>query len=247
MLIYPAIDLKDGGCVRLLHGRFDAVTRYDEDPFARLKAFAEAGAEWVHIVDLDGAKARMPVQHALIGQLAATGAAKIQTGGGVRTLDDVRKLLSAGAARVVVGSIAAQEPDAVRSWVDAVGPERITLALDVKIAGDGEPEVAVHGWTEGSGRSLWDVLDAYPEGSARHLLATDVGRDGALTGVNIQLVAEIVRRRPDLAVQASGGVATLEDLRVSARAGAAGAIVGRALYEGKFTLQEALAAVTDAG
>ncbi len=247
MLIYPAIDLKDGGCVRLLHGRFDAVTRYDEDPFARLKAFVDGGAQWAHIVDLDGAKARQPMQHELIGRLAASTTARIQTGGGVRTLQDVRKLLDAGAARVVVGSIAVQEPEAVRAWLDAVGLDRLTLALDVKIAEGGEPEVAVHGWTEGSGQSLWDVLDAYPEGSARHLLVTDVGRDGALTGVNIQLIAEIVRRRPDLAVQASGGVANLEDIRVSARAGAAGAIVGRAIYEGRFSVEEALQAATDAG
>lgn len=241
MLIYPAIDLRAGECVRLLHGRFDAVTRYDTDPFARLAAFAGAGANWVHVVDLDGAEAGSPRQHALVGELASSTAAKIQTGGGVRERADVERLLEAGAARVVVGSAAVKRPDDVRAWIADFGLDRLCVALDVKTDG-AEPEVAVHGWTKSSGLTLAAALDLYAEGALRHVLITDVSRDGALTGPNLHLLADVIRRRPDLAVQASGGVATLADLPALAEIGAAGAIVGRALYEGRFTLEQALAA-----
>lgn len=241
MLIYPAIDLRAGECVRLLHGRFDAVTRYDSDPFARLAAFVEAGAEWVHVVDLDGAEAGSPRQHALIGELARATGAKIQTGGGVRARDDVARLLDAGAARVVVGSAAARRPDEVRGWLGEFGVERVCAALDVKTDGD-EPEVATHGWTRGSGLTLAAALGLYPQGALKHVLITDVSRDGALTGPNLDLLSGVIAARPDLAVQASGGVATLADLPALAEIGAAGAIVGRALYEGRFTLEAALAA-----
>lgn len=241
MLIYPAIDLRAGECVRLLHGRFDAVTRYDADPFARLAAFAEAGAAWVHVVDLDGAEAGAPRQHALIGALARATGAKIQTGGGVREREDVERLLGAGAARVVVGSAAAKRPDEVRDWITEFGVEQVCAALDVTTDGP-EPEVATHGWTQGSGLTLSTALAFYPEGALKHVLITDVGRDGALTGPNLALLAGVIAARPDLAVQASGGVATLADLPALSGIGAAGAIVGRALYEGRFTLEEALAA-----
>jgi phosphoribosylformimino-5-aminoimidazole carboxamide ribotide isomerase len=241
MIVYPAIDLKDGVCVRLMHGRFDAVTRYDAEPAARLAVFAAAGAEWAHIVDLDGAEAGRAAQHALIGELARAVDIRIQSGGGVRSADDVSALLEAGVARVVVGSLAVSQPQTVRGWLDRFGPDRLTLAIDVKA--DGPRWVpALKGWTEAAEVDLWQALDQYPKGTARHLLVTDVGRDGALTGPNIDLLSEIVRRRPDLKVQASGGVAQLADLTAAAAAGCDGAIVGRALYEGRFSVAEALAA-----
>ena len=242
MIVYPAIDLKDGVCVRLMHGRFDQVTRYDEQPAARLAAFAAEGAEWVHVVDLDGAQAGHAMQHALIGALAASVAVNIQSGGGVRSADDVSRLLDAGVARVVVGSLAVTKPDKVTEWLDRFGPDRLTLALDVKIA-DGIPVPALKGWTEAAGIDLWTALDRYPPGAMRHVLVTDVGRDGALTGPNVDLLAEVRARRPDLAVQASGGVSSLADLEAARAVGCDGAIVGRALYEGRFTVAEALAAI----
>lgn len=241
MIVYPAIDLRGGVCVRLMHGRFDAVTRYDDDPAARLAAFAAAGAGWVHIVDLDGAEAGRAVQHDLIGALAAAIAVRIQSGGGVRTADDVQRLIDAGVSRVVVGSLAVSDPDTVAGWLDRFGPDRLTLAIDVRADGD-RYVPSLKGWTEAASVDLWSALDRYPPGTARHLLVTDVGRDGALTGPNLDLLAEIVARRPDLAVQASGGVASLDDLAAARRIGCAGAIVGRALYENRFTLGQALAA-----
>ena len=239
MIVYPAIDLRDGVCVRLMHGRFDAVTRYDDDPAAPLAAFAAAGADWAHIVDLDGAEAGRAVQHGLIGDLAAAIDVRIQSGGGVRSADDVQRLLEAGVSRVVVGSLAVSDPNAVSGWLQRFGPDRLTLAIDVKADGD-RYVPALKGWTEAASVDLWAALDRYPPGSAKHLLVTDVGRDGALTGPNLDLLAEIRQRRPDLWLQASGGVADLSDLTGARSVGASGAIVGRALYEGRFTLEQAL-------
>ncbi len=241
MIVYPAIDLKDGVCVRLMHGRFDQVTQYDERPAARLAAFASAGATWVHVVDLDGAEAGRARQHALIGELARAVDVRIQSGGGVRSRADVAALLEAGVSRAVAGSLAVTDPETVAGWLAEFGAERITLALDVRADGD-RYVPALKGWTEAADVDLWAALDRYPAGTVRHLLVTDVGRDGALTGPNLDLLAQIVARRPDLAVQASGGVAALSDLAAARALGCAGAIVGRALYEGRFTVEQALAA-----
>jgi len=152
----------------------------------------------------------------------------------------VEALLDGGAARVVVGSVAAREPKTVREWIEAFGPERICVALDVRMSGAGV-EVATDGWAAGSGRSLSEVLAAFPPGSVLHALVTDISRDGALTGPNVALMRQLRVERPDLHVQASGGVASLDDLRAVRDAGAAAAIVGRALYDKRFTLEDALA------
>jgi phosphoribosylformimino-5-aminoimidazole carboxamide ribotide isomerase len=239
VIVYPAIDLRNGVCVRLLHGRFDAETRYDDQPAARLATFAAAGATWAHIVDLDGAEAGRAMQHELIGALAAAIDIRIQSGGGVRSADDVERLLEAGVSRVVVGSLAVTDPDAVLGWLDRFGQDRLTLALDVRAEGD-RYVPALKGWTQAADVDLWAALDRYPEGTAKHLLVTDVGRDGALTGPNLDLLAELHLRRPDLWLQASGGVASLQDLIGARSVGASGAVIGRALYEGRFTLEEAL-------
>ncbi len=240
MILYPAIDLINGECVRLAQGRFDAVTRYDTDPFKRLATFNEAGAVWVHIVDLDGAKAGAPRQHELIGRLACASKASIQTGGGVRTRQHVQTLLDAGVSAVVVGSAAVKNPEEVRGWLQDFGKHQITLALDVLPTSDGGFDAALHGWVEGSGISLWDVLDYYPEGVAERILVTDVSRDGMLQGPNMDLMQALRDRRPDLQIEASGGVRSVEDLRALNEIGTYGAIVGKAIYEGLIDLKEAL-------
>ena len=242
MIIYPAIDLREGVCVRLMHGRFDQVTRYDDNPADRLAAFVAEGATWVHIVDLDGAKAGQAVQHELIGKLASGTTASIQSGGGVRTAEDVERLLNAGVTRVVVGSLAVTKPEEVAEWLARFGPERLTLAFDVRVGEDGVPTPSLKGWTEAAGFDLWSALDRYPAGTLSHVLITDVGRDGALTGPNLDLLAEARRRRPDLRIQASGGVSSLDDLTAAAAIGCDGAIVGRAIYEGRFTAGQAIEA-----
>ncbi|WP_114954796.1 HisA/HisF-related TIM barrel protein [Sphingosinicella terrae] len=239
MLIYPAIDLMGGRCVRLAQGRFDDAKTYSDDPAEALDAFAEAGAEWTHIVDLDGARERSPRQHDLIEALAGGATQKLQVAGGFRDRDQLARMFDAGVGRVVIGSLAANEPERTAAFIEEFGGDRITLAFDVRIV-DGVPEIATAGWTESSGRSLWDVAALYPE--ARHILVTDISRDGMMTGPNVELMAEIVQRLPSLALQASGGVATLDDLQTLKTTGAAGAIVGKAIWEQRFSLEEAIRA-----
>ena len=233
MIVYPAMDLMGGRVVRLAQGRFDDATTYPADPAEALAAFAAAGATWAHVVDLDGAKAGAPVQHDLIARLAAEAPLKLQVAGGIRSRDHIARLLSAGASRVVIGSLAVKNPPLVQGFLREFA-DRLTLSLDVRII-DGTPEVATAGWTEDSGRSLWDVAALYPE--ARHLLLTDIGRDGMLQGPNFALLEEAAARLPRLAIQASGGVSSLDDLT---RLRTAGAIVGKALWEGRIDLAEAL-------
>lgn len=237
MLIYPAIDLMGGRCVRLAQGRFEEATVYPADPAAALADFAAAGAQWTHIVDLDGAREKSPRQHDLLADLAANSRQSLQVAGGFRERDQLARLFDAGVARIVIGSLAVEDPAAVQAFLDEFGPERITLAFDVRLV-NGVPEVATAGWLEGSGRSLWDIAALYP--GARHILVTDIGRDGMLTGPNLPLLAEVVERLPHLAVQASGGVATLADLTALKGLGADGAIVGKALWEERFGLAEAI-------
>lgn len=239
MLIVPAIDLKEGVCVRLAQGRFDDVTTYG-DPSAQLAAFARAGASWVHIVDLDGAQARQPVQHDLLRKLARETDLQIQCGGGVRERWHVQALLEAGVARVVIGSAALKRTDDVLAWIADFGADRICCAFDARPVGAGF-EVVVEGWTADGGRSLEDALSLYPSGSLRHALVTDVSRDGVLTGPNLTLIKALVDARPDLQFQASGGVAAIGDFAALRNAGAGAVIVGRALYERRFTLEDALA------
>ena len=239
MLIYPAIDLMGGRCVRLAQGRFEDATIYPADPRAALEAFAEAGATWTHIVDLDGARDRSPRQHDLIAGLARDAAQQLQVAGGFRSRDQLARMFDAGVGRVVIGSLAVQEPEIVAGFIADFGGERITLAFDIRLVGE-TPEVATSGWLESSGMSLWDALAYYPD--ARHILVTDIGRDGMMTGPNEELIAEIVLRCPSLAVQASGGVSSLADLQALQVIGADGAIVGKALWEEKFGLAEAILA-----
>lgn len=234
MILYPAMDLMGGRAVRLKQGRFADSTTYATDPADALADFAEAGALWAHVVDLDGARAGEPVQHGLIAALARLAPLGLQVAGGFRERAQLARMFDAGVGRVVIGSLAVKQPETVSQWMDAFGPDRIVLSLDVRLA-NGTPMVAISGWTEDSGKSLWDVAALYPR--ARHLLLTDIGRDGMLEGPNFALYEEVAERLPALEVQASGGVSGLDDLR---RLRTAGAIVGKALWEGRISLAEAL-------
>jgi len=235
MIVYPAMDLLGGRCVRLAQGRFEAVTRYLTDPADALAGFAAAGASWAHVVDLDGARDRSPRQHELIAKLARDATLDLQVAGGFREREHLEMMFEAGVGRVVIGSLAVQQPETVREFIADYGGDRITLALDVNMV-DGLPMVATAGWAETSGLSLWEVADLYPD--ARHLLVTDIGRDGMMSGPNLDLLTEAVARLPHLAVQASGGVASLNDLKTLPTAGV---IIGKALWEQRFELAEAIA------
>jgi phosphoribosylformimino-5-aminoimidazole carboxamide ribotide isomerase len=240
MDLIPAIDLRGGRCVRLLHGRFDAQTVYASEPGELVDRYQSLGATVVHVVDLDGARDGVQANRAVIAQLAV--AARLQVGGGVRSADTVAELLAMGVARVVVGSLAVTEPQAVRQWLGHYGAERIVLALDVRVDDAGRPMLATHGWERQTSRSLWDVLadsvDGFGAAPLRHVLCTDVACDGALSGPNIDLYMQAVRRFPGIAWQASGGVRDIADLHALAGCGVAAAVSGRALLEHRLPVEE---------
>lgn len=241
MIIYPAIDLRGGRVVRLTEGKFDQEKSYGDDPLAVARDFAASGATWLHVVDLDGAKDPAKRQTALVEQIARGSGLRMQTGGGIRDESQIAALLAAGARRVIVGSLAAKQPELVRGWLKKFGSESIILSPDVRLDADGTPRVAATGWQESTGLALDDFLNGFLAAGLVHILCTDISRDGKLTGPNSALYAQLVKKFPSLQIQASGGVSSLDDLRVLKTTGSTGAIVGRALYEKKFTLREALA------
>jgi phosphoribosylformimino-5-aminoimidazole carboxamide ribotide isomerase len=240
MIIYPAIDLRGGRVVRLTEGKFDQEKTYGTDPLAVARDFKAAGATWLHVVDLDGTKDPAQRQTPLVQQLARESGLLVQTGGGIRDEAQVEALLASGAQRVIVGSLAVREPARVKGWLARFGARHIILSPDVRIDPTGTPRIAAAGWQETTGVALDDFLNDYLAVGLQHILCTDISRDGKLTGPNTALYAQLVQKFPSLQIQASGGVSSLDDLRVLKATGAAGAIVGRALYEKKFTLKEAL-------
>jgi len=235
--VIPAIDLLGGCCVRLYQGDFGQVTEYTEDPVALARRYRSAGARRLHVVDLDGARTGEPVNLGIIGMLAAEGLA-VQAGGGLRDFGRVRRLFDAGVGRAVIGSVAIREPEKVAGWLDEAGPGRIVLAFDVRLDDDGEPELLTHGWTRGSGQSLWAHVEYFLGRGAREFLCTDIARDGTLEGPNLALYRECVRRYPDAAFIASGGVGGVGDLTALEATGVAAVVTGKALLDGRLTLGE---------
>jgi phosphoribosylformimino-5-aminoimidazole carboxamide ribotide isomerase len=233
--LYPAIDLLGGRVVRLRTGDYDDQTVYGDDPVAMAREFVAAGARWIHVVDLDAAKTGDPMNRPVVAAIAsAVGAsAQVQTGGGVRSVDDARELADAGVARVVMGSAAVSDPSLV-SRVAQLIP--VAVGLDHR-----EGELAVHGWTEGSGRFLDDAYDLFPDAAA--FIITDIARDGMLTGPDLVGLARSVELAP-APVIASGGVASLDDIvALAGIVGLGGIITGKALYEGRLDIAEALRAL----
>jgi phosphoribosylformimino-5-aminoimidazole carboxamide ribotide isomerase len=237
MELIPAIDLRDGRCVRLLRGDFDRETRYELDPVELAVRYRDAGARWLHVVDLDGAKHGESQNLPLVQRMRDASGLKVQLGGGLRTRDGLLRALSI-ANRAVIGSLAVTEPATVGAWLDELGGERLTLALDVRLREDGTPTIATHGWTKASAVTLAEAVERYLAHGLRHVLCTDIDRDGALSGPNVALYADCVRRWPRIAFVASGGVRDARDLEALARVGVAGAVSGKALLEGTLTPEE---------
>ena len=237
--IIPAIDLREGRVVRLKQGDYAQQTTYESDPRELAQRYAAAGATWLHLVDLDGARSGGLDNLAVIESIARDGM-QIQAGGGVRNEDDLSRLFSAGVNRVVLGSVAIRDPELVANWLTRYGAEQLTIALDTREV-DGQWALPSAGWTELESRTLDELAPWYAEKGARHLLCTDIDRDGMLAGFNLDLYRHLAKTVPDLAVQASGGVRSLDDIRAALEAGAKGVILGRALLEARFTIEQALA------
>lgn len=239
-MILPALDLIDGQVVRLYQGDYDQQTTYQFDPIKQFQLYHQQGADWLHLVDLAGAKDQAARQLATITRLVTETQARIQVGGGIRTTADIEQLLAAGVQRVVVGSMAVKEPEQVEQWFRQFGAEAIVLALDIRINEHGVREVAVSGWQEGSGVTLEAMIERYLPFGLKHVLCTDISRDGTLAGSNVDLYRETCQQWPQLAVQSSGGIGSLADIAALRGTGVAAVIVGRALLEGKFTVEEAI-------
>lgn len=234
MILYPAMDLRGGQVVRLKYGDPTQQTVYSADPLAAAERWRQAGARWLHLVNLDGALDEAAASLDLIQRIAALGL-RIQFGGGLRSLEDVARVLESGVSRAVLGTLAVRQPELITDALDRFGPEAIAVALDAR---DGL--VSVQGWQQATPFSPSELGRRFAAMGLRHALFTDINRDGAMTGVNVEATARLASDT-GLQVIASGGVASLADLHaLAATAQVAGAVIGRALYDGSIDLSEAL-------
>lgn len=238
MILYPAIDLKDGECVRVVHGDFATATVFNKDPADQARAWAKAGFEWVHVVDLNGSVEGRAINDAAVKAILESVSIPVQLGGGIRSLENVEAWIEAGVSRVILGTAAVRDPDlvktAAREW-----PEQIAVSVDVR-----QGKVAVQGWLEDSGLDAFTVARRFEDVGVSALIVTDIDRDGALMGFNVETFGAIADA-VSIPVIAAGGLATVEDIvKVRARKGApiAGAVLGRALYAGTIQPAEALRA-----
>ena len=237
MILYPAIDLKDGQCVRLLKGDMDAATVFGDDPAAQAKAFAEAGAEWLHLVDLNGAFAGHPVNADAVSAILAAVDVPVQLGGGIRDMDTIARWLDAGIARVILGTVAVEDPDLVRTAARA-HPGKVAVGIDARSG-----KVATRGWAEETEVIAIDLARRFEDAGVAAIIYTDIDRDGAMAGPNVA-ATETLARAVSIPVIASGGVSRMADLAALKATGViSGAISGRALYDGAIDLAEALAAL----
>jgi len=239
-VIIPALDLIEGSVVRLHQGDYGQQRDYGSDPLPRLQDYQAQGAEVLHLVDLTGAKDPAARQIPLLKKLLAGVTIPVQVGGGIRSEEDVEALLAAGATRVVVGSTAVKEPAKVQQWFQRFGAEALVLALDVRIDAQGVKQVAISGWQENSDATLEQIVEQYLPFGLKHVLCTDISRDGTLAGSNVDLYREVTARFPQVAFQASGGIGNLDDIAQLRSSGVKGVIVGRALLDGKFNVTEAI-------
>ncbi|WP_437614026.1 1-(5-phosphoribosyl)-5-[(5-phosphoribosylamino)methylideneamino]imidazole-4-carboxamide isomerase [Erwinia sp. V71] len=239
-MIIPALDLIEGKVVRLHQGDYGQQRDYGNDPLPRLQDYQRQGAQVLHLVDLTGAKDPAARQIPLLQKLLAGVDVPVQVGGGIRSKEDVAALLAAGATRVVVGSTAVKQHEEVQQWFREYSPDAIVLALDVRIDANNRKEVAISGWQEAAGVTLEEVIEQFLPVGLKHVLCTDISRDGTLSGSNVALYQEVTARYPQIAFQSSGGIGSLEDIAALRGCGVQGVIVGRALLEDKFTVTEAI-------
>lgn len=233
MKIIPAIDIINGQCVRLSQGDYNEMKIYDSDPLAVAKRFESAGIQNLHLVDLDGAKAGKIINDQVLKSITSNTKLKVDFGGGIKTDEDIKKAFDNGAEQVTCGSIAVKNRDQVLAWLSEYGAERLILGADVK-----DRMVAIHGWTETSQLSIDDLLKDYLTAGLKYVICTDISTDGMLSGPNIDLYKELIRDYPTLQLIASGGVSSAEDLDELKSGGLYGAIVGKAIYENRVSLDQ---------
>ena len=239
MILYPAIDLKDGQAVRLLRGEMEAATVFNDDPAAQARAFAGAGCAWLHLVDLNGAFAGEPVNGAAVEAILDAVNVPVQLGGGIRDMATIEGWIGRGIARVILGTVAVEDPELVRAAA-ARFPGKIAVGLDAR-----EGRVATRGWAEETDLLVTDLAQGFADAGVAAIIYTDINRDGAMAGPNVA-ATEALARATDIPVIASGGVSSLDDLIALRHTGViAGAISGRALYDGAIDLKAALAALAE--
>lgn len=239
-MIIPALDLIDGSVVRLHQGNYARQRDYGNHPLPRLQDYQRQGAGFLHLVDLTGAKDPAARQITLLKTLLAGVTVPVQVGGGIRHQQEIRALLAAGATRVVVGSVAVTSPELVGRWLARYGAETIVLALDIRIDARQRKEVAISGWQKNSAITIEQVIGRFLPCGLKHVLCTDISRDGTLGGANVALYQQLCSQYPQIAFQSSGGIGSLADIAALRDSGVRGVIVGRALLENKFTVTEAI-------
>ncbi|MDC7993589.1 1-(5-phosphoribosyl)-5-[(5-phosphoribosylamino)methylideneamino]imidazole-4-carboxamide isomerase [Altibacter sp. HG106] len=233
MIIIPAMDIIDGKCVRLTQGDFSKKTLYAEDPTEMAKCFEDAGCTRLHLVDLDGAKAKHIVNHKVLESIAKHTQLQIDFGGGVKSDTDITMAFDCGAQQITAGSIAVSKPEKVKEWIRRYGAERIILGADVK-----NGNIAVSGWQETTSLEVVAFVELYVQHGIQHVICTDISKDGMLQGPARLLYEKLSSALPEIQLTASGGVSSLTDLRLLQQIGCSAAIVGKAIYEGSITLSE---------
>lgn len=233
MILVPAIDIINGQCVRLTKGDYDTKKVYNESPVEVAKAFEGAGLTHVHVVDLDGARAKHIVNAKVLEQIATQTSLQVDFGGGIKSETDLQTAFDCGASQVTLGSIAVSEPELVGEWLEKFGSEQLILGADAK-----NRRIATHGWEQDSGLDVIDFIKEYAQKGFKYVLCTDVAKDGMLAGPSLELYYEILEQLPELSLVASGGVTTMDDIYQCAELGCTAAIIGKAIYENKLSLKE---------
>jgi phosphoribosylformimino-5-aminoimidazole carboxamide ribotide isomerase len=233
MRIVPAIDIIDGKCVRLSQGDYGQKTVYNENPLEVAKQFQDAGLKYLHLVDLDGAKAKKVVNWKVLESITSQTKLQVDFGGGLRTTEDVQTVFNCGAKQITAGSISVNDREAVLAWISEFGTEKIILGADAK-----NGRIATHGWLDDSGLDVIEFISDYQQKGIKYVVCTDIAKDGMLEGPSIELYKQILKKNADLKLIASGGVSSIEDLINLKEIGCEAAIVGKAIYEGRIRIDD---------
>lgn len=233
MRIIPAIDIIEGKCVRLSRGDYATKKIYNEKPLEVARQFEDAGIEFLHLVDLDGAKSKQIVNHRVLYEIASKTGLKIDFGGGLKSQEDLKIAFESGAAQVTGGSIAVSQPEIFENWLMKFGSDRIILGADAL-----KGKIAINGWQEDSDMELLPFIDQYTQKGIKYIICTDISRDGMLKGPAVQLYSEILSRNNDISLIASGGISEMDDIYRLQETGCEGAIIGKAIYESRISLDD---------